>query len=98
MRWPFSLRAEVAGCIDQPPAEMLLPNAVDEDPRCQRSGIADNRLGELPPAAPLLEGAAGVFRQHRDEPPRHHWAGIGRIAADLHANVLRLRLIFKLGV
>ena len=97
MRRLLSLRPEIARRVHQSAAKMLLPDAIHEDPRRQRTGIGDNCLRKFAAAATVLESSAGIFRQHRQESPRHCGSDIGRIAANLHANILRLvRLVFNL--
>ena len=56
-------RPKSLGVVDQPLAEVPVPDPVDQHPGRQRVLGVDDRLGQLEPAAPLLERAAARARR-----------------------------------
>src|SRR5258708_4948494 len=45
---------EIVGGIDDPPAEMVMPEAIDDRPPCQDVRAIDDPAGEGPPTASLV--------------------------------------------
>src|SRR4051812_27533401 len=96
MARPIAVESEIAGRLDEPTAEMMLPDAIDHDACGKMWRIAEQRRGELAAAASLAEGLA--LREDTQEAPRHDRAFLRWIAAHLHGDVLRLaRVVDKLG-
>ena len=69
MRRPLAVDAEVARRVDQPGAEVLLPDAIDD--HAHRDRLRGDRARELEPAAALRERHALAGAQHRQEAARH---------------------------
>ena len=85
MRRPLAKLAEVAGSGHEPPAEMLLPDAVDHHSR--REGVFGRRdgLGQRQPPAAVAEFLPRLFAEHLQESRRRHLAQVLGIAPDCYA-------------
>ena len=82
--------AEVAGGRDQRLAEVVHPDAVDDDPAGQRVVGGGDGPGQVEPSAAVGEGRRMVAGQDAEELAGHALARLGGIAADEDARVVRL--------
>src|SRR5690349_1780783 len=91
MRGRLAAHSEVAGRLDQPLSKMMLPDAVDENPRCERVFRVRQPPGQLQPAAPGFAGN-DLTTENLEEPPGNLIPQTLRIPPLLHAGVMRLSL------
>ena len=81
-------RAEVAGRGDDAPAEVVLPDAIDQHPGRQRVRLRVGQPGgELPPPAPRRHGRPVLAPQDGQEPPRDLGPQVLGVAPALEAGV-----------
>ena len=77
--------AEVAGGPDDALTEVVLPDAIDHDPR--RQGMPGYGLGQLQATASLVKRLGLAVAQHRQESARGGIAQVVGIAPDVDAGI-----------
>ena len=82
MRRSHAVAAEIVGCVDQPGAEVMLPDAVDDHAPRKRVGVAYDPIGQSESAF-LLRGLRIDLQRHKlGQGPRPDGVARGlRIAA-----------------
>ena len=83
-----ALRAKIAGCLDEPSAEVLLPHPVDNHASRKGGPGCQDRLRKFQPAAADLKRNRCATRQDGQKPPRHNRAYIRRIPPNVHVEIL----------
>src|SRR6056297_909884 len=94
MRGRFTTSPEIAGCADQTRSELMLPNAIDDDPGGQRVFWAGDRLGQFQSAAAASERLAAIdVGENLWKSTWHAVAPIAHLATTKDHRIVEFRLI-----
>src|SRR3954471_13568158 len=93
MRRPRPIVPEIAGRLHDPTAEMMLPDAIGDDPRRERIGGVGDAFGEFQTAAAFREGLGIAGAQDRGQMARGNFTAIVDVAANGYTDVARVGVV-----
>ena len=88
---PIALRTKITWCSHQSRIEMLIPDAVHENPRHKSRRMHEHCISQLGSSAAVCERGGRFRLQHCQKSTRNNVAGIRGIAPSEHRQVARFR-------